>query len=80
MFNVSMKAVPSTWVTCHSYPDRTPILVLHDEHGSLAVYTSAGERSAESDQKFARELVRAATEFLAEVERLRVEPESSAVQ
>jgi hypothetical protein len=75
-----MKVSPSTWVTCHAYADRTPILALHGEHGSLSIYTPTAKRSSESDQKFARELVRAANEFMAEVERLRVEQEPAVVQ
>ena len=80
MFSASMKVSPSTWVTCHAYVDRTPILALHGEHGSLSIYTPRADRPSESDRKFARELVRAADAFMAEVERLGAEQEPAAVQ
>jgi hypothetical protein len=56
-------------VMCHHYADKTPILVIDVEGCSVSISVK-GRDASESALQFARELVRKAQAFAAEVERL----------
>jgi hypothetical protein len=66
-----------TWVTCHRYPEQTPILVIDAGTTSLSISVK-GRDATESAVKFARELAQQAQAFAAEVERLHGESTASA--
>ena len=58
-----------TWVTCHQYPDQTPILSI--QAGAAEFSVSIRDRTADGAAvEFARALVRSVQAFAAEVERL----------
>jgi hypothetical protein len=62
-------ASADTWVTCHHYPEQTPILVIDAGTTSLSISVK-GRDASESAVEFARALARHAQEFAADVERL----------
>ncbi len=57
------------WVTCYSYPDKTPILSI-DGGGSSVSISVRGRDATEEAVQFARALARHAQAFAAEVERV----------
>lgn len=62
--------VGADWaITCHSYPDRTPILSLNV--GTFSFMVSAADQAVTADHmEFAWALVEAANDYLNELERL----------
>jgi hypothetical protein len=70
--NMSVRAGEGASVTCHTYPDTTPILSV-DLPGGTWLSISLADREArvcEQAVRFARALVGAAEQFAAEAERL----------
>jgi hypothetical protein len=61
-----------TWVACHHYPAKTPILVV-DVPGMSVSISVRGREATESALAFARSLAQHAQAFAAEVERLHAE-------
>jgi hypothetical protein len=62
--------VGSDWtVRCNTYPDHTPILDV-DAGGTAVAFCIRGRGAGQSAVEFARELVRQAQVFAAEVERM----------
>ena len=58
-----------SWTWCHAYPDHSPILHITAASTSVAVQVAQGPVGSEA-VKFARDLLRGAERFAAEVERL----------
>ncbi|WP_431897224.1 hypothetical protein [Nonomuraea sp. bgisy101] len=64
----SFKSGEGTWVTCHTYSNRSPILALY--MGSLNVSFCPGSSAevTDADLSFAKELARSAAAYLAACE------------
>jgi hypothetical protein len=58
-----------SWVNCHHYGDKTPILVIDAGDSSVSI-SPAGREASDTAVEFARALVRNAQAFAAEIERL----------
>jgi hypothetical protein len=61
-----------SWTACWEYPDHTPILNITAASTSVSVQLAQGPVGSEA-VKFARDLLRGAERFAAEVERLHTE-------
>ena len=61
-----------TLVTCHHYPDQTPILAINAGKATVTISVK-GKDASDSAVTFARELAHHAQEFAAEVERFHAE-------
>jgi hypothetical protein len=59
-------------VVCHAYPDHSPILAVSAASTNVAFQLAQGPVGSEA-VKFARDLLRGAERFAAEVERLHIE-------
>lgn len=70
--SLGVYASADTWVTCHRYPEQTPILVIDAGTTSLSISVK-GRDASESAVEFARSLALHAQEFAADVERLHAE-------
>lgn len=63
---------PDSWTWCHAYPDHGPILDISAASTTVMVQLASGPVGPEA-VKFARDLLRGAERFAAEVERLHTE-------
>lgn len=70
--SVGLYVGADSWVTCHHYGDKTPILVI-DAAGISASISVKGRDASESALQFARALAHHAQAFAADVERLHAE-------
>jgi hypothetical protein len=67
---------PGAWTWCYAYPDRSPILGLRAASTTVSVQLASGPVGPEA-VKFARDLLRGAERFAAEVERLHTEQQQA---
>jgi hypothetical protein len=67
---------PDSWTRCHAYPDHSPILHITAASTSVSVQLVRGPVGSEA-VKFARDLLRGAERFAAEVERLHTEQQQA---
>jgi hypothetical protein len=66
------------WIRCHAYRDRMPILVVNAGGASVSVCARVVTRPDAGDVANARALVKAASTYLTEVERLHAETNPAA--
>jgi hypothetical protein len=65
-----------SWTSCWEYPDHSPILHITAASTSVSVQVAQGPVGSEA-VKFARDLLRGAERFAAEVERLHIDQQQA---
>jgi hypothetical protein len=65
-----------SWTSCYEYPDHSPILHILAASTSVSVQVAQGPVGSDA-VKFARDLLRGAERFAAEVERLHTEQQQA---
>jgi hypothetical protein len=73
--SLGLQVGSDSWTRCHAYPDHSPILHITAASTSVSVQLAQGPVGSEA-VKFARDLLRGAERFAAEVERLHTEQQA----
>jgi hypothetical protein len=59
-----------TFMNCHTYDDRSPILAIDDAHVQVSIAVPDTRRVTEEDMAVARQLAKVVSQYVAELEQL----------